>query len=202
MAGITINPGQVTNALGSFFATSEGYVQGCAQYDPANRFELNQGIVGLGVTTPMWGGEGITESIGTPANEALALGSVLTLATAAANLTGFTVFDQAAAMIQSAQSPVPLAMAGMAINYFRFGSQMRIAVACSNAVATAFEGGAVNQALYWDYTNQLLLNAPGGTAIPAKVVDVNVGNSKVVSYSSGTGFATWVNNGSTAVILI
>lgn len=202
MVGITINPGQVTNALGSFYATSEGYVQGTAQYDPSNRFELNQGIVGTGVTTPMWGGEGITESVFNPANASSAVGSVLTLATSQANLTGFTVFDQAAGMITSAQSPVPLAAAGMSINYYRFGAQMRIVVACSNAVATAFEGGAVNQALYWDYTNQVLLNAPGGTAIAAKILDVNVGNSKIVTYSSGTGFATWTNNGSTAVILI
>lgn len=202
MAGITINPGQVTNALGSFSATTEGYVQGTAQYDPASRFELNQGIVALAVTTPMWGGEGITESVFNPANASSAVGSVLTLATSQANLTGFTVFDQAAGMITSAQSPVPLAAAGMSINYYRFGSQMRIVVACSNAVATAFEGGAINQALYWDYTNQVLLNAPGGTAIGAKVLDVNVGNSKIVTYNSGTGFATWTNTGSTAVILI
>lgn len=202
MAGITINPALVTNALGSFYASSEGYVAGTALYDPANRFELNQGIVGTGVTTPMWGGNGITESIALPTSSALALGSVLTLATSQANLTGFTVFDQATAMIQSAQSPVPLAAAGMAMNYYRLGSGMRIAVPCSNAVATAFEGGAVNVALYWDYTNQVLLNAPGGTAIAVKVVDVNVGNSKIVAYNSGTGFATWTNNGSTAVILI
>jgi hypothetical protein len=202
MAGITINPGQVTNALGSFFASSEGYVAGTALADPANRFELNQGMVGLAVTTPIWGGVGITESVGNPANESLSMGSVIIAATSQANLTGFAVFDQATAMIQSAQSPVPLAAAGMSVNYYRIGSGIRIAVPCSAAVAAAFEGGSINVALYWDYTNQVLLAAPGGTAINVKVVDVNVGNSKVVSYNSGTGFATWVNNGSTAVILI
>lgn len=202
MAGITINPALVTNAPGTFFTTSEGYVQGTALDNPVARFYLSQGIVATNATSPMWGGMGITDSLTTPGTEASAIGSVLTLATAAANLTGFTVFDQATAMIQSAQSPVPLAAASAAINFYRFGSGARIAVACSNTVATTLEGSASNVALYWDYTNQVLLAAPGGTAIPAKLLDVNVGNSRVVSYSAGTGFGTWTENGSCAIIQI
>jgi len=202
MAGITVNPVQTTNALGSFSANSMGFVQGVLLDDPVTRFKLNQGIVGLAVTTPMWGGEGITESLITGGSEAAEIMSVLTLASSQANLTGFTVFNQATAMVQSAQSPVPLAAASMAIDFVRFGSGAHIVVACSNAVATAFLGGAINVALYWDYTNQVLLNAPGGTAIAAKVLDVNVGNSMIVSYNSGTGFATWTRTGSTAVIEI
>jgi hypothetical protein len=42
----------------------------------------------------------------------------------------------------------------------------------------------------------------GGGAFPCKVIDVNVGNSKVVSYSSSTGFANWTNTGSTVLIQI
>jgi hypothetical protein len=204
MANITINPVQTTNAAGSFYASSTGYVQGVLLDDPVTRFKLNQGIVGLAVTTPMWGGEGITESLWTPGatGESDAIGSVLTLATAQANLTGFTVFNQATAMVQSPQSPAPLAAAGMGVDFVRFGSGARIAVAISNANALALEGGAINVALYWDYTNQVLLTSPGGTAIAAKLVDVNVGNSQIVSYNSGTGFATWNRTGSTAVIEI
>jgi hypothetical protein len=150
----------------------------------------------------MWGGMGITDSVWTTGSQSDSIGSVLTLATSQANLTGFTVFNQANAMIQSANSPVPLAALTAGINFLRFGSGARIAVACSQAVATALTGAASNVALYWDYTNQVLLNAPGGTAIAAKLIDVNIGNSMVVSYSSGTGFGTWNRSGSTAIIQI
>ena len=144
MAGITINPALVTNAPNTFYATSEGYVQGVQLDDPTRRFNLNSGIVGPAVTTPMWGGEGITESLYTAGTEAPQIGGVLTLATSQANLTGWTVFNQATAMIQSPQSPVPLAPAGGAINFVRLGSGAHIVVACSSAVATAFLGGAIN----------------------------------------------------------
>ena len=202
MAGITINPALVTNAAGSFSITSEGYVQGVMLDDPAVRFALATGIVSSAASTPFWGGMGITDSLWTPGAESPSVQSVLTLATSQANLTGFTVFNQANAMIQSTNSPAPLAPVTGAINFFRLGSGARIAVACSATVAAALQGGASNQAVYWDYTNQVLLNAPGGTAIAVKVIDVNIGNSMVVSYASGTGFATWNRSGSTAIIQI
>lgn len=202
MAGLTINPALVTNASGSFYTSSNGYVQGVQLDDPAKRYALLSAVVSPSASAPMWGGEGVTVSLPTAGTEAGELGAVLTLATSQANLNGFTVFNQASAMIQSPQSPVPLAPASGAINYVLIGSGARIVVACSNAVATALAGGSITAALYWDYTNQVLLNAPGGTAIVVKVVDVNVGNSQVVSYNSGTGFATWTRTGSTAVIEI
>lgn len=203
MPGITINPALMTNALGGFAVSSEGYVQGFALDDPAIRNELAAGIVSPAAANPIWGGSGITESLPTAGTEADSVGSILALATAQANLTGFTVFNQSAAMLQSAQSPAPLAPAGGGINFYRLGSGARIAVACSAGVAAALAAGAVNQALYWDYANQLLLNAPGGTAIGVKVVSVDaVGRSQVVAYNGGTGLATWNRAGFTAIIQI
>ncbi len=196
---ISILPSQQTNALGSFFVTSKGYVQGTMLDDPVARFAIAQGIVSPSATSPMWGGIGITDLTPNPGTEADAIGSVLTLATAVANLTGFTVFNQATAMIQSAQSQAPLAPAGGAINFFRFGSGARIAVACSSAVATTLENSASNTPVYWDYTNQVLLTSGTGV-LPVKVLAVNAGNSRTVSYSSVTGFASWANNGSTVII--
>lgn len=209
MSGITINPGLVTNAPGKFSVTSDGYVQGAALNDPAVRNELVQGLVAVAQTTPLWGGMAITDSL-TPATVGGSIGSVLALATAAANVTGFTVFDQATAMYQSPQSPVPLAPGGDGsskfggfINFYRLGSGARIAVQCSQAVAAALLAGASNIALYWDYTNQVLLSAPGGTALPVKLVGLDsVGGSKVVVYNSGTGFATYNESGYAAVIQI
>lgn len=203
MSGVNINPALMTNAAGGFLASSEGYVQGIALDDPATRNELCAGILVPTAANPIWGACGITESLPTAGTEADSVSSILALATAQANLTGFTVFNQSAAMIQSAQSPAPLAPAGGAINFYRLGSGARIPVACSQAVAAAIAAGAINQALYWDYANQLLLNAPGGTAIGVKVVGVDaLGRSQVVTYNGGTGLATWNRAGYTAIIQI
>lgn len=42
----------------------------------------------------------------------------------------------------------------------------------------------------------------GGGALNCRVLQVDTGNSKTVAYDPVTGFATWVNNGACAVILI
>jgi hypothetical protein len=201
MSGVTINPALMTNAAGSFATTSEGYVQGFALDDPAVRNELCSGILSPAAAGPIWGACAITESLPTAGTEADAIGSVLALATAEANLTGWTVYNQSAALLQSAQSPAPLCPPGGSINFYRNGSEARIAVACSQAVAAALAGQPVNTAVYWDYVNQLLLNAPGGTALNVLLVGVvATGNAQVVSYNSGTGLATWSRTGYLAII--
>ena len=45
MANLSLNPMATTNALGSFGVQSDGYVQGIALDDPANRFNLAAGTV-------------------------------------------------------------------------------------------------------------------------------------------------------------
>lgn len=42
----------------------------------------------------------------------------------------------------------------------------------------------------------------GGGALPVKILDVNIGNSMTVVYSSTTGFVTWNRSGSAAIILL
>jgi hypothetical protein len=200
MTGITINPGLVTNAAGTFSAKTTGWVQGVLLDDPAKRYELLSGIVGSGA--PMWGGMAITESTTVGTAEAQEIGSTLALATSQANLTGFTVFSQGSAMVNSPQSPVPLAAANGAINFVRLGSGCRITVGISSANAAALAGVAVNTALYWDYTNQVLLTAPGGTAIVVTLVEAISSGCMTVVYNSGTGFATWNYSGACAVIRV
>jgi hypothetical protein len=202
MSGITFNPALQTNAKGSFYVTSEGYVQGVFLDDPAIRNELVSGILISTATNPIWGGCAITELLANPANQSDSIQSVVQLATAETNITGFTVFNQAAAMIQAPGAPVPLAPQTGGVNFFRLGSGARIVVACTAAVAANYQGLAVNTAVYWDYTNQVLLDAPGGTALPVKIVDVNVGNSLIVATSAGAATGLWTATGSTAVIQI
>jgi hypothetical protein len=44
--------------------------------------------------------------------------------------------------------------------------------------------------------------AAGGGALPARVLEVDIGNSMTTSYDPNTGFLTWNRSGSAAVILI
>lgn len=195
---ITVNPVTVTNFSGSFFSSSTGYVQGVLLDDPVTRFKLNQGM--WGSNSVVYGGMGVTISTCTPATEAAEYNSVLTVATSESNLNGFTVFNQATALVQTTSSTVPTGGQYMSMNYVELDSGARIAVAASSTVAAALEGQAQNTAVYWDYTNQVLLGSPGGTAIPVKIIDIAVGNSMVVSVS-GSNY-TWNQAGSIVVIEI
>src|SRR5271155_1456839 len=187
---LTYNPAQVTNAPNTFYPTSDGAIQGFYQDDPALRFQLRSGLVAPAQTTPLWGGMGIQVALPAAGVEAPSFKAMLSLATSQANLIGFTVWNQAHAVIlnPSASTPVPQAAAGTgtlpggAINFVLLGSDIQVWVQCSATVAAALKGGSWAQALYWDYTNQVLLSSPGGTAIVVDVVDlVTNGNAQVVA---------------------
>lgn len=199
MSGITINPAQQTNALGLFSTTTEGYIAGVMSDDPVARYYIASGVVDPGAAAPMYAGEGITDSLTQAGTEASVLGNRLNLATAQANLTGFTVANQSTAMIQTPQSPVPQAPQGGAINFVRFKSGARLALPISPANAATLLGSASNVALYWDFVNQVVLLA-GATPMPVTLLDVNIGNSKVVTSSGGN--LLWNNGGSCVLVQI
>lgn len=185
MASISFNPQLTTSPSNTFLTSTEGYVQGATLDDTSARMWLNSGVIASTVTQPVWGGMAITESV--PASNSL--GGNLTIASAAANVTGFTVFDQAHNMIIVPGNSVQQSLAGMTAHYFRLGSNIRIAVQCDATLANNLAGGAINQQVSWDFTNQKLI-AFASTALPVKVLSVSA-TSKIVSYNSGTGALTW-----------
>jgi hypothetical protein len=217
-ANIGINPALQTAFAGSFFVSSEGYTQGDALDDPAIRFSLRRGIVISTATVPMWGGLAISETLpsGTVGVGSTSpsgnLQSILAPATsasagAAGCLTGFTVFNQATAMVQTAQSRVPVAGSNGAINFYRLGSKARIPLNTNPTAASAWSGGVTDpQTIYWDTTNLWLTNASGsgiiGPFTTITIDAINLNNSRIVSYSSGTGFASWTENGACTVVVI
>ncbi len=161
VASITINPVVTTNAAGSFVTASDGGVQGLFLDDPAVRFALRSGYVLSTETLPMWGGVAIFEDIPTPgqANPLPELQSPVgraTSITGTSPITAITVFNQAHNMLNSPQSPVPLAGTGMTVNYFRLGSGARIHVAIDPALVT-LEGGLINQQVSWDFALQRVI---------------------------------------------
>src|SRR6266576_1303242 len=151
-ANITFNPVVTTNAFGSFNVTTAGYIQGFALDQPAVRYSLSGGILATSETLPMWGGLPIAESIPTvgTTNSRTELGSIITRATAMSGITGWSVFDQQYAAINSPQSGVPLVGTGGQVNFYRTGSGARIAVACDASRAST-EGDAINLASAWQW---------------------------------------------------
>jgi hypothetical protein len=292
---ISINPALTSVAAGSFNVTSEGYVQGMALDQPAVRYALSGGVLALTETLPMWGGVLISEATAGASSYPLGsaslapsgiLGSVISRATsysttsAAGVATGFSVFDQDVAMLQTPENEVPLALSGMQVNFYRFGSGARIPVACSPNLVN-WQGEIITTPVGWDYTNEqlepfvpasttvssgtytsgtgavalttsgahglspgdtfalsgvtgtgsfarldgtwtatagttgttlnftaatgLTLTITGGTvsngtALPVRVLDVNIGNSMTVNWSGSA--ATWNRSGNTAIVLI
>jgi hypothetical protein len=172
-ANIPFNAFVTTNAVGSFNTTASGLIVGTAYGDPAVRYQLAGGVLGTTETLPMPGGVGITEILQNDAYSATAtsgsLGPTITRAlnlTAynANSLTGFSVFDQNYAAVNSPQSPVPLSASGQLVNFYRLGSLARIAVQCSASLASLVGGVNVPE-VSWDFVNQMLVPyTPGYSA--------------------------------------
>lgn len=194
---ISFSPSQTVTPPSGFSVQTGGYIQGVQLDDPTERQHFLSGLIGSGVAQPLWGGIAITESLASPGSNGA--GNTLTLATAAGNVSGFSVIGRVHSTILTPGNTVPVAYPGMTIGYFRIGSQIRIPVLCSSALLSAAEGNPTNTQVEWDFTNQQLIPfASGGTALDVTVVELSA-NGKVVSYDSTTGLATWTD-GPVAVI--
>lgn len=151
------NPLLTTVSQGTFNVTSVGLVQGTAYPDPSVHFALAGGTLASTETLPMYGGVGIfTDAPGVTGGPSGTLGTVVGRATTLANLVAFSVFDQAYAMMNSPQNPVPQAPSYGQVNYYRLGSKARIAVAASPALVS-LQGGLTTAQVSWDFVNQQLI---------------------------------------------
>ncbi|HCI6758184.1 TPA: hypothetical protein NPP70_003282 [Klebsiella variicola subsp. variicola] len=286
MANLSLNPMATTNAAGSFGVQSDGFIQGVALDDPANRFNLASGTVAATETKPLWGGLAVAELL--PGVNSSPRGSTIRRALSLAELEGFTVFNQAHNGLTTPQSPVPLYASGMSVSFYRLGSNMRVPLkASAQVVALGTAGASVKTPLAWDFVNNQVTtaaaaafagadiattavtysngvatattasahgltagqyvkisgvapaayngtvvvltvptattftyapaSAPGGSAttqgtigavaqaditLPVKVISIESGNSKTVNYDSATGFLTWNNTDSCALVLL
>lgn len=189
-ANITINPNLTTVAHGTFNTTSVGYIQGVQLDDPSTRFALAGGILADDETIPMWGGVGIYELIagsaagyvGSPGGASESLGGKVGRATALTGgkpLTGFSLFNQAHAMINTPQSEVPQTGSKGQVMFQRLGSGARITVACDSVLASFAGADVISQPVAWDYVNQRLIPVSGS---------INIGTAN--TYNSGTGLVT------------
>lgn len=165
VATVSFNPVMTSSAAGSFNIDADGYIQGTAMDDPSSRNWLSGGVLAASETKPMWGGVAVSEAIPSTAYSATqngqpSMGGQLIRATtltalAAGELTGFCVFDQNYSAISSPQSPVPLLGTGMTVNFYRKGSNARIAVACDPSLVS-LQTGLITQQVSWDFNGQVL----------------------------------------------
>lgn len=285
MANLSLNPMATTNAAGSFGVVSDGFIQGVALDDPANRFNLASGTVAPNESLPLWGGVPVAELL--PGTQSAPRGTTIRRAKSLEEMEGFSVFNQAHNGLTTPQSPVPMFASGMSVSFYRFGSNMRVPLKASSAVvALGTSGASVKTPLAWDFANNQLntaadaaysgsdvattdiafadgvatattaaahgftagkyvkisgaapeqyngivciasvptattftytpASAPAtaattqGTigsvnaadiALPVKVISIESGNSKTVSYDSKSGFLTWNNEDSCALVL-
>ena len=189
-ANVSFNPLLTTNAYGSFSAYSDGYTQGVMMDDPSARFTLDGGPLSVNETLPMWGGVALYNDIPLGSTTGMALGTPLGRATMASQITGFSVINRATAWVTSPQSEAPSAGTGMTVPYVRMGSNARVAVQCSSALAT-LSGGLINQPVSWDFGGQQLI--PYVAAYPQQTPETYTYNSMngqlTLTFATATGLA-------------
>jgi hypothetical protein len=191
-----------------FNIESDGYIVGMAEPDPATRFALAGGWLATTETLPMYGGIAICEAIPQerpPVTRAdVALGGIIsratTLVAGAGGVTGFSVFDQNYAAVNTPQSPVPTVGSGGLVNFYRLGSGARVALAIDPALIT-LEGGLITQQVSWDFSLHRII-AFATNALPAKIIRIKSSGCMVPVYTSGTGFTTWNYNGAAALCVL
>ncbi|VTN19561.1 Uncharacterised protein [Klebsiella pneumoniae] len=183
MANLSLNPMATTNAAGSFGVQSDGFIQGVALDDPANRFNLASGTVAATETKPLWGGLPVAELL--PGVNSSPRGSTIRRAVSLAELEGFTVFNQAHNGLTTPQSPVPLYASGMSVSFYRLGSNMRVPLkASAQVVALGTAGASVKTPLAWDFVNNQVTTAAAAAFAGADIA------TTAVTYSNGVATAT------------
>ena len=211
----SFNPYVQTSAAGMFVIESDGFIVGTAMPDPAARFALSGGWLASSETLPMFGGLAISENVPQerpPVTRAdISLGGIIARGTVAAAagttgaITGFSVFDQNYAAVNTPTSPVPTVGSGGLVNFYRFGSGARVALSADPALAAAVETGTspISAPLYWDPVNfRISATSTSNLLVPVKGLVVKGSNCMVPSYSSGTGLTTWSYNGAAVLCLL
>ncbi|MHB1644410.1 MAG: hypothetical protein ACYCS8_17465 [Acidithiobacillus sp.] len=203
MANVSFNPALMTSAQNTFLLNTQGFIQGLTQDDWVSRAFLLPGVVASTVTQPMWGGMGLAVNGSASATDNRQGQSVLPATTTQIN--GFSVFDQGINMIQVPGNNVPTAQAGQSLPFYTFGTNARIPLPITGTVAD-FEGVPIGVQLYWDTVALGLttVSSANTVALPSTVrlLEMNLANSKMVSYNSSTGAVTWLEGQPSALIAI
>lgn len=185
---VSFNPMKVTQPQDTFKLSANGFIQGAFEDDNTARQLRSQGVIDASVTGVMYGGMAISEKT----SNGKAMGGSILIADTTPHITGFSTFDGMYNAIIVPGNEVPKVVAPQSIQYFRFGTNARIAVKCSDSLAAALVNGLINQQVSWDFVNQQLIAydaTPG--ALPVKIVEVRENSSTIAD--DGSGNLTYVN---------
>ena len=199
---VTLNPYLTTVSNFSFLLQTDGFVQGVFLDDPAKRYNLEGGFVAASQSTPIWGGLPLSLNVPAPGSGGASsgLGPAATVATTAANIDAWCVLNQASAGVITASSNAPLYVSGGSLNFARVGCGLLLCLPVNPAAVNTLAGGASNPTIYWNFANNYV-DIAGTTPLGLQVYALNT-NSKVISYSSVTGFANWAAGGSIIIVRI
>lgn len=198
---ISFVPYTTTNITDSFQLLSDGFVQGTYQPSPPGQYYLEGGVVASTQSTPIYGGLPISLAVTAPGTGGVSsgLGQAATVAVSEATIDGWCVFNQASAGVITSSSNVPLYSAGQSINFVRVGSGLWVVLPVKSDDVATIAGGASNQAIYWDFTNNWVA-ASGSGALGYQIIALNT-NSLIVNYAAGPPItANW--KASSPVILV
>jgi hypothetical protein len=192
-----------TVSQSSFLLNSDGYVAGTFLDNPGRRWDLEGGVVASAVTTPIWGGQPLTNTVVAPTTRGSSgLGETVQLAaTTGANIQSWAVFNQASAGVIAGNSNVPLYYANQSINFVRVGCGLWLVLPVNPTAVATIAGGLANQAIFWDFTNNRV-DTTGTGALGYQIIGLNQ-NSKTVTFAAGPPItANWNTTGSVIVVRV
>lgn len=183
-ANISFNPALTSNVIGSFAASTGGFIQGAAQDDPTVRNLLQGGLLASTETIAMWGGVAIGTYIPTPGTSILGqtlpdsfAGPNVQRATTNAGITGFSVFNQTGNAVMAPGGGVPLLASGQKVSFYYTGSNARIPLQIDPALINQ-DGSLTSTQFSWDFVGQRL------TSYQAAFAAASVQSA---TYTSATG---------------
>ena len=141
-ATVTFNPYATSVSQSSFLLQTDGFVQGVFLDSPTTRYALEGGYVAASQATPIWGGLPLSIVVPAPGagGSSSNLGAAVTLATALANIDGWSLLNQSSAGVITSTSPSPLYPSGASINFGRVGSGMLVCLPVNPAAVNTSYG--------------------------------------------------------------
>ena len=187
MSTISFNPSQTTSPQSTFAVQTGGYTQGTFQDDPTTRLWLLSGTVASATNVPVYGGIALTESVPTTNSQT---GASLGVASTTSGINAWAVFNQGYNGIITPGNSVPQYTANGTLNYFRTGSNARIAVKADASVSAFVAGSSTATGLFWDTVLQILTATSGANtvAFTGRIISLN-STSKIILNTAGV--LTW-----------
>lgn len=189
---ITFNPYKTFGNSPSFNVSSQGYVQGDAQDDPAVQLLLESGVMISTATVNVFSGAPVSVAASVRSAQNTYAGSVVK-PLVVNQIGGWVVSNRNYHGIITAGNPVPSWGAGESVHFYRPGSKARIPLPLAADVVAYVNAGTFPQVWYWDSVNHLVTSvvpSDSSAAVPITLMDVDTNGTTIIA--TGTpAVLTW-----------